>query len=155
MTTTFNTSKLIVPTHTVSAEELKLAMSKPQRLRITKQTLTEPPSLELMEELRELLDQLHPDKPSPIYGWRHVLIIIYYETAGHSDGFALADAWSRRGRKYKGSAGVRKDWNNIKPYPLNPLTIRTPRLMVDQKTQNNANGKFTELERTPTGEPLP
>jgi len=33
-----------------------------------------------------------------------------------------------------GPAGVRKLWMNIKPCPRNPLTIRTLRWMVDQKS---------------------
>jgi hypothetical protein len=155
MTTTSPASKLTVPKHTISAEELRLAMPKPQRLRITRQAHIEPPSVELMAELRGLLKQLHPDKPHPKYDWMSVLIIIHYETAKHPDGFALADAWSRRGKAYTGPARVRKFWNNIKPCPRNPMTIRTLRWMVDQKTQNNANGISTELEQTPTGESLP
>lgn len=133
MTTT--ASKFDLPTHTISAEELRLSMPKARRLRKVKLAHAAPPSAELMAELRELLAQLHPDFPHQKFGWTHVLIIIFYETAGHPDGFTLADAWSRRGRKYTGPAGVRKFWKNIKPCPANPLTIRTLRWMVDEKSQ--------------------
>lgn len=133
MTTT--ASKFNLPMQTISAEELRRSMPKPQRLRKAKHFQSVPPSVELMAELRELLKQLHPDCPHQKFGWMHVLIIIFYETAGHPDGFALADAWSRRGRKYKGPAGVRKFWKGIKPCPGDPLTMRTLHWMVDEKSQ--------------------
>lgn len=94
-----------------------------------------PPSAELMAELKGLLRQLHPDDPHPKRSWMRVLIIIDYETASHPAGFALADAWSRRGRAYKGPAGVRKYWDKIKPCSGDPLRINTLRWMVDEKSQ--------------------
>jgi hypothetical protein len=124
-----------LPTHTISAEELRRSMPRPKRLRLVKHAHAATPSPELIAELRELLAQLHPDCPHPKFGWMHVLIIIWHEIGCHTDGFILADAWSRRGRKYKGPAGVRKYWDKIKPCPASPLTIRTLRWMVDQKSQ--------------------
>jgi hypothetical protein len=124
-----------LPTNTITAEELRRSMPKPQRLRKIKYAETAPPSVELMTELKGLLNQLHPDDPHPARAWIRVLIAIFFETAGHQDGFALADAWSRKGRRYKGLAGVRKYWKNIKPCASDPLTIRTLRWMVDQKSQ--------------------
>lgn len=129
MTSTPPDSKFALPAHLIIAAEVNHAMRK------VTQTQVAPPSVELMTELKGLLRQLHPDDPHPDRRWIRVLIAIYFETAGHQDGFALADAWSRRGRKYKGPAGVRKFWKDIKPCPLNPLTIRTLRWMVDQKSQ--------------------
>ncbi len=137
MTNNTTVSKFNLPTHTPSAEELRCLIPKPKRLRIAMHVPATPPSPELMTELKGLLKQLHPDDPHPDRRWMSVLIIIYYETAGHPDGFALADAWSRKGRKYTSSAGVRKYWNNIKPCPVNPLTIRTLRWMVDQRHGSN------------------
>ena len=139
MTNSSTASKFNLPTHTISVEELRRSMPKPKRLR--KAFLLPAPSADLMAELQGLLRQLHPDDRHPDRPWISVLIIINYETAGHPDGFALADAWSRRGKAYKGSAGVRKYWNNIKSCPKNPLTIRTLRWMVDQRhgsTNTNA-----------------
>lgn len=133
MTTTV--SKFDLPTHTISAEELRRSMPKATRLRTVKYSHAAPPSVELMAELRGLLRQLHPDDPHPDRHCSRVLIAIYFETAGHPDGFALADAWSRHGRAYKGPARVRKFWKGIKPCPTNPLTIRTLRWMVDQRVK--------------------
>lgn len=133
MTNTSAASILNIPTHTITAEELRLSMPKPQRLRKVKHTYVEPPSVEIMAELRELLAQLHPDNPNPKCSWMRVLIVIHYETAGHPDGFVLAESWSRSGKKYMGPAGVRKFWKGIKSCPRNPLTIRTLRWMVDQQ----------------------
>jgi hypothetical protein len=97
------------------------------------QTQVASPSAELMAELKGLLKQLHPDDPHPDRHCSRVLIAIYFETAGHPEGFSLANAWSRRGMRYKGPARVRKFWKGIKPCPSNPLTIRTLRWMVDKK----------------------
>jgi hypothetical protein len=136
MTNNTTDSMFNLPTHTISAEELRRSMPKPKRLRQAKHASVIPPSPELMAELRELLAKLHPDRPHPKFGWMHVLIIIFYETAGHPDGFALAEAWSRKGRMYKNTAGVRKYWKGIKPQSSgDPLTIRTLRWMVDQRSQ--------------------
>ncbi len=135
MTNSTTESMFNLPTHTISAEELRRSLPKAKRLRKAKYAQVAPPSVEIMAELRGLLRQLHPDDPHPKRSWMHVLIIIDYETASHADGFALADAWSRRGCKYTGPAGVRKHWNRIKPCPKNPLTIRTLRWMVDQKSR--------------------
>lgn len=115
--------------------EVNPSLPKAKRSRNAKNVHAVPPSVELMSELRGLLKQLHPDDPHPKRSWMSVMIIIHYETAGHPDGFALADAWSRRGSRYKSPAGVRKFWHNIKPCPLSPLTIRTLRWMVDQRSQ--------------------
>ncbi|MDO8787709.1 MAG: PriCT-2 domain-containing protein [Sulfuritalea sp.] len=135
MTNASPASMFNLPTQTISAEELRLSMPKPQRLRKVKHIQVIPPSVEIMAELKGLLKQLHPDDPHPKRSWMRILIIVNYETAGHPDGFALADAWSRRGSKYKGPAGVRKFWKGMKPCPHDPLRINTLRWMVDQKSQ--------------------
>jgi hypothetical protein len=126
-------SKFNLPTHTISVEELRRFLPKPKRYRFPKCAPITPPSLELMAELKGLLRQWHPDSYHPRHPWMSILMIIHHETSGHPDGFALADAWSRKGTKYKGTDYVRKYWNRIKPCPGNPLTIRTLRWLVDQK----------------------
>ena len=132
MTTTTTASKFNLPEYTPTADEVRRSLPTAKRLLTVTYVQSAPPSAELMAELKGLLRQLHPDDPHPKRSWMRVLIIIDYETASHPDGLALADAWSRRGRAYKGPTGVRKYWNNIKPCPRNPLTIRTLRWMVDQ-----------------------
>lgn len=135
MTTTSIVPKFNLPTQPITPEELSRTVSKPQSVRKMTRVTPPPPSIELMTELRDLLKQLHPDDPHPKRTWMRVVIIIHYETAGHPDGFALADAWSRRGRRYTGPAGVRKFWKGMKPCPKDPLTIRTLHWMVDQKSE--------------------
>ncbi len=127
--------KFSLPADMVLNPEVNHSLPKAKRTHNAKNVQAVPPSVELMAELRGLLRQMHPDDPHPDRHCSRVLIAIYFETAGHVDGFALADAWSRRGRAYKGPARVRKFWKGIKPCPTNPLTIRTLRWMVDQKSQ--------------------
>ncbi len=135
MTNSTTQSKFNLPTQTISAEELRRSMPKPQRLRKVNNVDVVPPSAELMAELKGLLKQMHPDDPHPKRSWKRVVIIINYETAGHPEGLALADAWCQRGRNYMGPASVRKFWKGMKPCPKYPLRINTLRWMVDQKSQ--------------------
>ncbi|MCX7166009.1 MAG: PriCT-2 domain-containing protein [Rhodocyclales bacterium] len=140
MTNAPTVSKFTLPAHMILGAEVNHAMPK------AAQTQVASPSAELMAEMEGLLKQLHPDDPHPKRRWITVLIVIFYETAGHPAGFALANAWSRRGRKYKGPAGVRKYWKGMKPCPKNPLTIATLRWMVDQRHE----GIYTNQETNNT-----
>lgn len=136
MTHNTSASRLNLPTKVITAEELHQSIPKLPPLRRVKHGPPPPP--ELMAELRTLLRQLNPDRPSEKFGWYQVLQIIWHETACHPDGLALADAWSRRGRNYQGAAAVKKAWDSIKPCRKDPLTIRTLRWMVEQKAESNS-----------------
>lgn len=73
--------------------------------------------------IAKLLDQLDPDLP---YGdWLRVLMAIFYETGGSEEGFELADAWSSRGVKYRGSREIRSKWNSFRPDVAKPIGIGT------------------------------
>jgi hypothetical protein len=135
MTNAFPTPTFTLPADMILDAEVNHLLPKAKRSHDAKDADAVPPSLEIMMELKGLLTKLHPDYPHPKFRWIHVLIIIHFETAGHPEGFALADKWSRRGAAYKGTTGVRKYWDKIKPCPKNPLTIRTLHWMVDQKSQ--------------------
>ncbi len=135
MTSSSNTSKFNLPTGAIAVEETPRSVPKATRLRKVTFAFSAQPSVELMAELQDLLAQLHPDDPHPRRSWKRVLIIINYETAGHPDGFTLANAWFQRGRKYKGLAAVLKFWKGMRRCSGDPLTIRTLRWMADQKSQ--------------------
>lgn len=60
------------------------------------------------------------------YGdWLHVLMAIFHETAGGDDGLVLADKWSRKGSKYKGTKEVEAKWRSFRDEVSSPVTIAT------------------------------
>ncbi len=144
MTTTTPTPRFVLPAHFINAaaeaqvipeaQPTPRVATAPKRSRKSSGTHSAPPSVEIMEELRTLLTGLHPDDPHPDRRWIRVLRGIFNSTRGHSDGFALADKWSSKGKAYTGPAGVMKFWKRLKLNHPNPVTIRTLRWMVDQKS---------------------
>jgi hypothetical protein len=73
--------------------------------------------------IAKLLEKIDPDLH---YGdWVKVLMAIYNETNGSEDGFELADAWSSRGQKYRGSRDIRSTWNSLRIVQDKPITIGT------------------------------
>lgn len=133
MTTNNTASKFNLPTHTVTADELHQSMPKAKRVRAISFEQSAVPTPELIAELSELLGHLSPDDPNPAFSWKRVVIVIFYETAGHPDGFVLANTWLSMSRSYKGTGRALKFWKGMKPCPRNPLTVRTLRWMVDQR----------------------
>ncbi len=84
-----------------------------------------------LSKIAKFLDQIDPDLH---YGdWVKVLMAIYTETNGSEDGFELADAWSSKGRKYKGTRDVRSTWNSLRIVQDKPITIGTLIWMAGQK----------------------
>jgi hypothetical protein len=82
----------------------------------------------ILAELKELVAVL--DSDCSYNDWRNVLMGIYHSTNGSDDGLALADAWSSRGAKYKGSKELEAKWRSFSGGTQNPVTIRTIRSMV-------------------------
>jgi hypothetical protein len=80
--------------------------------------------------LKALLEHLDPDMG---YGdWSKVLIAIYNVTRGSKAGFAIADAWSSKGEKYKGTQEIRRKWES---FHLGPLKIGSLIHMVRETGQ--------------------
>ena len=76
-----------------------------------------------LTKLTSLLEQIDPDVH---YGdWIRALMVIFYETGGSDDGFELADYWSSKGDKYKGTKDVRARWRCFKPHIANPVRMGT------------------------------
>lgn len=60
-------------------------------------------------------EQLHSIPPDVGYDdWYRVLAGIHHESSGSAEGFALADAWSAKGSKYRGTADVEQHWKSFR-----------------------------------------
>lgn len=73
--------------------------------------------------LTELLWQIDPDVGYS--DWFRVLMVIFYATDGSEEGFELADCWSSKGSKYKGTREIRSKWRSFDPDCSNPVGIGT------------------------------
>jgi hypothetical protein len=78
---------------------------------------------QIVARLNALLDHIDPD--IGYEDWLHVLMAIFYETGGSEAGFALADAWSSKGSKYRGRSEIEAKWRSFKPDATSPITIAT------------------------------
>ena len=58
---------------------------------------------------------------------------IYHETGGSEEGFELANAWSSKGKKYKGPREIRVKWKSFKSSTVNPITKGTLIQMLEAK----------------------
>lgn len=81
-----------------------------------------------IEELATHLGQLDPDLHWD--EWSKAMMVIYNETGGSEEGFALVDAWSKEGVKYEGTTAVRRQWNTFKRKHKNPVLLGTLIWMV-------------------------
>lgn len=133
MTNDYLPSIFNLPTHTISPAELARLLPKVKAKRFGKHSRIDlsPPSPELTTELKNLIDPLHPDDHRRGFGKRTVIAAIFNETNGHPDGFAIANAWYRKSRAYKGPAGIRRYWDSLNLKHTNPATIRSLRWMVE------------------------
>lgn len=57
--------------------------------------------------------------------WVQVLMAIYHETGGATEGLHLADRWSRKGKSYKDRADIEAKWRSFRSGVSNPVTIAT------------------------------
>jgi hypothetical protein len=87
------------------------------------------PSSDVLRELEALLGCLAPDMGYA--DWVQVLMAVFHATGGDDEGLALVDAWSSRGRKYRGSKDLEAKWRSFRQDEPNPVTIATLRHMVD------------------------
>lgn len=72
-------------------------------------------------ELQELLEGEDPD--SDYDTWLAVGLAIHHETSASPQGFALWDAWSAKGSKYKGRQDLEPHWRSFRSDANNPITI--------------------------------
>lgn len=72
---------------------------------------------------KALLEHIDPDCGYPI--WLQVLMAIFQETGGSEEGLKLADEWSSKGKKYKGSSEIKAKWRSFRLDVNNPITIAT------------------------------
>lgn len=62
--------------------------------------------------------------------WFRVAAILHHETAGSAEGYALFDAWSANGKKYKGIGDTGSVWKSIRPGHAKPATLGSLRFML-------------------------
>lgn len=73
--------------------------------------------------LKQLLGSIDPD--CGYQDWLNVLMAVFHETAGSSEGLELADGWSRKARSYKGRADIETKWRSFSGSVARPITIAT------------------------------
>lgn len=86
------------------------------------------PDSQKLKELQTLVRRISPD--CEYSAWIKVLMVIFNETGNSNEGFALADEWSSKGNKYKGSSEIKVKWKSFIPNPDNPVTIATLHKMI-------------------------
>lgn len=126
-------SKFNLPTHTISAEELRRLMPKAKRFGKHSIIDLSPPSADLKAEIQSYLDKLHPDDPDKRFHKGRVVAAIFNETNGHLEAFAMAETWCKKSKTYTGPAALRKYWDGLNLKHPNPVTLRTLQWMVEQK----------------------
>lgn len=81
--------------------------------------------------IQALLSYIDPD--IEYLRWVQVLMAIFHETGGGEQGLEIADAWSAKGKKYKGRAEIKAKWASFKSARTRPITIATVCQMVTDK----------------------
>lgn len=76
-----------------------------------------------MSKLAQLLDAIKPDCGRN--EWLHVLMAVHNATGGSDAGLALVDAWSSKGKKYKGPKDVAVQWHSLDGYTGTPIAVGT------------------------------
>lgn len=74
-----------------------------------------------LSRLEEMIGAIDPDRPYD--DWFLVLAIVFNETRGSEDGFALVNEWSSAGKKYKGEGELRQKWCSLNLDHPNPARL--------------------------------
>ncbi|MCO6407342.1 bifunctional DNA primase/polymerase [Hoeflea alexandrii] len=74
-----------------------------------------------LDEIAELLGYINPD--SGYQDWLAALMAVHAATGGSSTGLAVADDWSARGSKYKGTKELAAKWRSFKGQGVNLATL--------------------------------
>lgn len=83
-------------------------------------------------EIEALLASFEPD--CSYEEWIRIGMAVHHETQGK--GFALWDAWSAKGEKYKGAADLRAHWASFRASTSNPVTLGGLRAAVVAKPED-------------------
>lgn len=90
-------------------------------------TTTAVPTIEIdpaaVARLPQLLDAIDPDCERP--NWIRALMAVFHTTGGSDDGLAMVDAWSSKGKKYRGIRDIETQWRSFRSDVSNPVTIGT------------------------------
>ncbi len=97
-------------------------------------------SSEIIAQLQALLNFICAD--CDYQKWLRVLMAIYHTTGGSEEGFELADAWSSKGKTYKGAKEIRVKWNSFKSATSKPITIAT----LVKMARDNGMKSFDDFE---------
>jgi hypothetical protein len=73
--------------------------------------------------MRAMLEHIDPDEGYDF--WLKALMAIHHETEGSDEGLALADEWSSKGERYKGTRDVEKKWASFDAGSSAPVTMAT------------------------------
>jgi Bifunctional DNA primase/polymerase, N-terminal/Primase C terminal 2 (PriCT-2)/AAA domain len=73
--------------------------------------------------MRAMLEHIDPDEGYDF--WLKALMAIHHETEGSDEGLALADEWSSKGERYKGTRDVEKKWASFDAGSTTPVTMAT------------------------------
>ncbi len=73
--------------------------------------------------MRAMLEHINPEEGYS--DWISVLMAIHHETDGSDEGLALADEWSSKGERYKGTCDVEKKWASFDAGSSTPVTMAT------------------------------
>lgn len=98
-------------------------------------------------KLPALLGSIDPDCTRP--EWLRVLMAVFHTTGGSDAGFALADEWSSKGNKYKGTKDIETQWRSFDGNVQRPVTIATLIMMAREAgadMQNIARGNSDAFE---------
>lgn len=74
-------------------------------------------------EVRALISHIDPDADHN--DWVKVLMAVHHITNGNEEGFDIANQWSSRGSKYKGTREIRSKWRSFKSDRPNRYNIGT------------------------------
>lgn len=74
-----------------------------------------------IDEIAEMLGYINPD--SGYQDWLAALMAVHAATGGSSTGLAVADDWSARGSKYKGTKELASKWKSFKGQGVNLATL--------------------------------
>lgn len=101
-------------------------------------------SVHSLAKLKALLEHINPD--CGYEDWLHCLMAIFHEADGSEEGLKLADEWSSKGKKYKGSQEIKAKWCSFQLDTNNPITIGTLKKMVSDSGKDlNAILRMAEL----------
>ncbi|TRZ99006.1 MAG: hypothetical protein D4R84_02725 [Rhodocyclaceae bacterium] len=102
--------------------------SGPAKVRIPKNIA---PAIGGIQLLQVIVRRINSDRCYD--DWIHVGMALHHETGGSDEGFALFDAWSSTGKKYRGAQETEAKWRSFRSDLERPYTIWTLLWMAAQE----------------------